>query len=151
MDVSDAQSSQGVMLAFLPTFSEWCKQDLPHLTLVYAGTLDMLGPADYSSLAKDAAMIAMLTRPFALRVSKLDVFGETDKVDVLRFQPTPELLAVRRSVARWNASEHSFNPHVTLGPVMPFNDVRDYPGIVGFDRIMLGWGDDQLTFNLNIK
>lgn len=151
MDVSDAPASLGAMIAFLPTSAEWCNQDLPHLTLVYAGTIDKLGPSDFSALAKDAAMIGMLFKPFSLQVLSLDVFGDEEKVDVLRFRPTPELTAARRSVERWNASKHPFNPHVTIGPARSFVDVRDYPRIVGFDRVMVGWGDDSLTFNLNNK
>lgn len=151
MDVSNAPEDQGVMLAFLPSSADWCKQDLPHLTLVYAGTIDMLSSSDASSLAKDAAMLAMLTRPFGLRVSGLSVFGDTDKVDVLTFNSTPELLAARRTVERWNASQHSFNPHITIGPANQFVDIRDYPVIVSFDRIIAAWGEESLIFNLNTK
>ncbi len=151
MDVSDAPASQGIMIAFLPTSAEWCKVELPHMTLVYAGTIDKKSPSDFNTLAKDAAMLAMLSKPFALKVLKLDVFGDEEKVDVLRFVPKPELSAARRSIERWNASQHSFNPHVTIGPANTYVDIRDYPSIVGFDRIMLGWGDESLTFNLNNK
>lgn len=151
MDVSDAPASSGVMVAFLPTSAEWCKIDLPHMTLVYAGTIDKLSPSDYNALAKDAATIGLLFRPFSLQVMQLEVFGTDEKVDVLRFRPTPELLSARRLVEKWNASEHSFRPHSTIGPAQPFSDARDFPRIVGFDRVMVGWGDESLTFNLNNK
>lgn len=153
MDTSDASASQRIMIAFLPTSSEWCKIELPHMTLVYAGTIDTRTPSDFSALAKDTATLGMLFRPFSLRVMQLDVFGggDEEKVDVLRFRPTPELLAARRLVESWNKSEHSFNPHCTIGPAKSFSDARDYPGIIGFDRVMVGWGDESLIFNLNNK
>lgn len=151
MDVSDAPASQGIMIAFLPTTSEWCKLDLPHMTLVYAGTTDTRTPSDFSALAKDAATIGLLFQPFALKVMQLEVFGDEEKVDVLRFRPTPELLEGRRLVEKWNASQHPFRPHATIGPAQPFSDYRDYPSVVGFNRVMVGWGDESLTFNLNTK
>ncbi len=55
----------------------------------------------------------MLANPPFLKVLGTDIFGDEEKVNVLRLQPTPELLAMRRSVENWNASEHPFNPHVT--------------------------------------
>lgn len=151
MDASDAPADQGAMIAFLPVDGSWCKQELPHMTLVYAGTIDKLAPGDFNSLAKDAAMIAMLFRPFSLQVTHLDVFGDEDKVDVLRFRPTPELMAARRTISKWNASSHEFNPHATIGPAQQFIDARDFPRMIGFDRVMVGWGIESLTFNLNNK
>lgn len=151
MDVSDAPASQGIMVAFLPTSSEWCNIELPHMTLVYAGTVDQYTPSSFNELAKDAAILGLLMRPFALKVMQLDVFGDEEKVDVLRFRPTPELLSARRSVESWNKSEHPFNPHCTIGPAKQFIDIRDYPSIVGFDRVMVGWGDESIVFNLNNK
>ena len=151
VDASDAPASEGVMVAFLPVDGSWCKQELPHMTLVYAGTVDKLQPGDFNGLAKDAAMLGMLFRPFSLQVTHLDVFGDEEKVDVLRFRPTPELISARRMVERWNASEHPFRPHATIGPAQPYTDARDFPRFVGFDRIMVGWGEDHLVFNLNNK
>lgn len=148
VDASDASASEGVMIAFLPTNGEWCKQELPHMTLVYAGVISDLGPASFSALVKDAAMIAMLFRPFSLNVTHLDVFGDEEKVDVLRFQLTPELRAARRLVDKWNKSQHSFKPHATIGPVNPMIDPLNYPRVLGFDQIMVGWGDESVVFKL---
>lgn len=144
VDASDAPVDSGVMIAFLPTSSEWCVQDLPHMTLVYAGTIEDLTPSDFSALAKDTATIATLIRPFTLQVTNVAVFGDEEKVDVLRFRPTSELLAARRIVEHWNASEHDFNPHATIGPASVYP--RDVPRVVGFDRVLLAWGEEQLTF-----
>lgn len=146
MDVSDASESQGVMIALLPTNSDWCNIELPHLTLVYAGTKDKLKPADFSSLAKDAAALAAISSPMSLRVMGVDVFGTDIRVKVLRFQATPELMSMRRFVESWNASEHPFAPHATIGPADQFVNV--IPSFVGFDRIMVSWGEEQLVFSM---
>lgn len=145
------QNKEGVMIAFLPTTTDWCKIELPHLTLVYAGKKKDLSVTDFNALAKDAASIAMLARPFVLRVSTQDIFGEgtidNPKVRVLRFTPTSELWAMRRFVERWNKSSHPFNPHCTVGPEETFLEYP--PNVIGFDRVMVAWGDEQMTFWLN--
>lgn len=146
MDVSDAPASDGVMIAFLPMSSDWSDLELPHMTLVYAGLKSKLKSTAFNEMAKDAASIAMLTNPFYLRVMKVDVFGDEERVNVLRFQPTMELWAMRRYVERWNASQYPFTPHATIGPVRSF--VENVPPAVGFNRIMVGWGDENLTFLL---
>lgn len=147
MDVSDAPVSQGVMIAFLPTTSNWCRLELPHMTLVYAGTKDELQPSDFNALAKDAASLAMLTNPFGADVTGVDVFGDEERVNVLRFRLTPELQALRDYVERWNKSVHPFRPHATMGPVGEVF-VDRVPDVVFFNRIMVGWGDESITFKL---
>lgn len=149
VDASNVDTKDGVMLAFLPTYTEWCNIDLPHMTLVYAGTKQDLQPGDFNSLAKDAASLAMLTRPFSLRVKGIEIFGEGEQVKVLKLQPTTELLAMRRFVESWNKSQHDFNPHATIGPYASVVDV--VPRILAFDRLMVAWGTDQITFWLNSK
>lgn len=144
MDVSDASENESVMIALLPMTSDWCKIDLPHLTLVYAGLKKDHSPGAFNDLAKDAAMIAMLSRPIFLRVMGVEIFGTDEKVKAFRLQPTPELMAMRRSVVGWNASQHPFNPHVTIGPQDTF--VEHVPPALSFDRVMVGWGEDMLTF-----
>ena len=134
------------MIAFLPTTSAWCNIDLPHMTLVYAGAIDKLKPSDYNELAKAASSISLLTNPFSAEVSKVDVFGDTDQVYVLKFRLTPELQAIRNYVEQWNKSEYSFNPHATIGPATEPLGVT--PDFVFFDRVMVAWGDDRMTFKL---
>lgn len=146
MDPADAQTSDGVMIAFLPTTTDWCNIELPHMTLVYAGTKSDLKPSAFSELAKDTAALATFSNPFWLMVKAVEAFGDTEKVNVLRFQPTMELWALRRFVERWNKSEFPFTPHATIGPLATF--VADVPRSVGFDRVMLSWGDENLTFYL---
>lgn len=136
-----------VMIALLPTASEWCQIELPHMTLVYAGLVKDLKPTDFNALAKDAASIALLTGPFCLPVISKEVFGDEEKVDVFRLRPTMELWALRRHVERWNASQHEFNPHVTIGPQNSF--VEFPPRHVCFDRVVLGWGDEIIPFHLS--
>lgn len=137
--------SNSVMIALLPTSSDWCRIELPHMTLVYAGEIgEDLTPSDFNALAKDAASIAQLSAPIFLKVSGVEEFGDTDKVDVLRLSATPELLAMRSLVEHWDASEYPFNPHATIGPAGSFLEFP--PMYLSFDRIMVGWGEEQLVF-----
>lgn len=135
------------MIALLPTTSDWCKLDLPHLTLVYAGLTSALKETDFNEMAKDAAGIAMLSGPISLKVMEKTVFGDEEKVDVFRLMPSPEVWAMRRTVEGWNASEHPFNPHVTIGPVGSF--VEFTPSYIAFDRILACWGEEMIPFRLS--
>lgn len=147
MDAADASASDGVMIAFLPMSSDWTKVDLPHMTLVYAGLKSDMNPTGFNNLAKDAASLALLANPFYLIVKGVQQFGpDNDKVNALALQPTPDLWAMRKFVEKWNKSDYPFNPHVTIGPVTPF--VENVPRSVGFDRLYVGYGDENLTFNL---
>lgn len=136
--------SESVMIVLLPTTIDWCKIELPHMTLVYAGEKKDLPQSAFNELAKDASTIAMLSGPLLLKVTGVSVFGDEDKVNVLNLALSSELLAMRRIVDSWNASEFPFNPHATIGPVNEF--VENVPMVLRFDRIMVGWGKDQLTF-----
>lgn len=142
--MDDPQDKTSAMIALLPIVSDWCKIELPHMTLVYAGELETLQPTEFNEMAKDAASLSMLSSPITLRVSGVETFGDTDKVDVLRFVPSSEVLAMRRAVEHWNASEFPFKPHATIGPVGSF--VQYPPTYVAFDRIAVAWGDELLTF-----
>lgn len=144
LDPSDAPAKDGVMIALLPITTDWCKLDLPHMTLVYAGVVEDMKPVDFNELAKDAASIAMLSGYLQLRVQGIEVFGDTEKVNVLKLQPSSELWAMRRAVESWNASEFPFNPHCTIGPVG--GPVEYTPSVLGFDRIMASFGEESLTF-----
>lgn len=144
----DDDHSKSAMIALIPVDAGWCKQETPHLTLVYAGEIPDL-PADaFNDLAKDASSLAMLAAPLWLKVTGLDVFGgDTDeRVNVLKLQPSSELLAMRRVVAHWNASQHPFTPHVTVGPSHLGVDL--IPEGIGFDHVLVGWGDDQIPFRM---
>lgn len=140
--------SGSVMIALLPITSDWCRIELPHLTLVYAGETKDLSLSTFNELAKDASMLALLSNPIQLRVTGVELFGRSDeeKVDVLKLQPTPELLAMRRAVEKWNASEFPFKPHCTIGSQGAFVDPPRY---LAFNRILVGWGDENITFSIN--
>lgn len=145
-DISDRAPGESVMIALLPTTTEWSELMLPHLTLVYAGLKKNLRPTDFNEIAKDAAMLASLSNSIGLKVMKKETFGEARDVDVFRLQPSTELWAMRRAVERWNASEFPFNPHVTIGPTGTHVDF--VPSYIRFDKIFVGWGDENLTFRL---
>lgn len=133
-----------VMIALLPVVSDWCRIEHPHMTLVYAGEADDLPQGSFNELAKDAASLAMLSHPLTLRVTGVETMGTDEKVDVFRLQPSSELLAMRRAVERWNASEFPFKPHCTIGPSGTY--IENRPMYIAFDRICVGWGDEYLTF-----
>lgn len=141
--------SDSSMIAFLPTNAEWCKQDLPHLTLVYTGSVEEGGSDLFQELAFDSAVVATLMPRFTLLSLGVDQFGEADeRVDVLRLVSTSALDAVRRIVARHSKSEYKdYKPHVTLGPVGS-SLMTDLPSYVSFDRLVLAWGDQKLLFHL---
>lgn len=139
--------NNGVMLAFLPTDGGWCKQPLPHMTLVYAGTIDDVSYTAFGDLCKDALSVArVLRRPFPLSVTSVEIFGNEQKVDVLKLEPTPELLLARKLVEYWNASEYPFTPHSTIGP--EGSAEGELPTQLYFDRILATWGPRNLTFRL---
>ncbi len=149
----DQNFKNSVMIALLPMTTDWAKVALPHLTLVYAGPLEDLKPTDFNEMAKEASMLAMTHRPLQLRVKAFEIFGqEPERVEVLTLYPTPELMQMRQRVVSWNVSNFSFNPHVTVGPVgtmfqnlQPI-DLMRVPPAIAFDRIMVMWGEEQLTF-----
>lgn len=146
-DPADAKVSDGVMIALLPITTDWCKIEIPHMTLVYCGTIETLKPADFNELAKDASMLAAMNSPMTLTVKGVKAVGdETNKVAALDVQPSTQLWAMRRAVEEWNASKYEFDPHCTIGPL---DTPLDYtPRQLVFNRLFVGWGNDNLTFNL---
>lgn len=139
----------GVMIALLPRNGEvWCKQPMPHMTLVYCGTIDDVSYAQFGDIAKDAiAITRLLRRPFFLDVLGIEQFGdEGERVDVLRLQTTSMVEMARKQVEMWNASEHPFNPHATIGP--EGSAEGELPTQLFFDRVTAVWGPKQLTFRI---
>lgn len=137
------------MLAYLPTDGSWCKQPLPHMTLVYGGTLEDRDYSVFNQLAKDAITVCRITPPFSLDVEGIETFGpEDERVDVLRLSTTPALIRARQLVEHWNMSEHrEFKPHATIGPVGSARGVL--PTKLHFDRIMVAFGNEDMTFRLS--
>lgn len=134
-----------VMIALVPTTSDWCKLQLPHMTLAYVGEIPDLAPTAHNDLLKAAITLASETDPLTLDVIGNDVFGEGEKmVDVLLLRPDAELMSIQRAVAPFDVSEHPFKPHVTVGP---FGSIRDTtPDRITFYRILVSWGEDTASF-----
>src|SRR5688572_13400028 len=125
-------SKTDAMLALLPTTTDWCKIDLPHLTVVYVGDISERKPSDFYDLAKDASSLAMLSKPLTLNVTGLEVFGDEEKVDVLRLHASSQLLAMREMVKRWDNNEWpDYKPHTTVGPQGYFSG--EIPKYLSFD------------------
>lgn len=139
--------SQSVMVALLPTTDYWCRIELPHMTLVYAGEIPDLKPTVRNDLAKEMVSIALEFQPMTIPVIDVEIFGDEDLVDVLRLELTPELKAIRSRLVHWNASQYKdFKPHATIGPVGGRLD--NLPARLTFDRILLSWGDHQMVCEL---
>lgn len=135
------------MVALLPTSTNWCKIDLPHLTVVYVGEISDRSPSEFNSLAKDVSSIATLANRLTLNVIGLDVMGKEELVDVLRLHASSELLAIREMVKSWDGGEWpEFKPHVTVGPQGSFSG--EVPPFLHFDRILVAWGEQSITFRL---
>ena len=157
------------MIAFLPTNGSWCKQDFPHMTLVYAGDIVDRPKTEFNEMAKDAISAARVVKSFSLNVVGVETLGDAgEEVDALMFFPTPQLLVAYNMVApRWNKSEFTeYLPHATIGPVGsayaqgdPLTNTDDYsytqrrrdtlPGSVYFDRLAVCWGPDKMIFSLS--
>lgn len=138
------------MIALLPTTVDWCKIELPHMTLVFAGDIVNLRPTAQNEMNKDALDIAMKYPKLILQVLGTSVFGGglDDMVDVLNLRPDPQLLSMRSEVEHWNASQHSFSPHVTVGPMGSIEDPEKIPLSLTFDRVAVGWGGDLVAYAL---
>lgn len=141
-----------VMVALLPTESSmWGQVDLPHLTLVYAGSKQDLSMLSLDGLSKAALAIALMNNPVTLSVLTKDVFGDgtedSPKVDVLRFHTTLGLIRMREIVQDWNVSKHPFAPHMTVGPEGSW--VNEVPRIVNFDRVAFVNGSQRQEFRMS--
>lgn len=161
--------SDTAMIAFLPTNGSWCKQDFPHMTLVYAGSIVDRPKSEFNEMAKDAISAARIVKAFSLNVTGVEELGDQgEEVDALIFFPTPQLLIAYNTVApRWNQSEFTdYLPHATIGPAGsaiaqedPLTNTDDYsytqrrrntlPASVYFDRLAVCWGDDKMIFSLS--
>lgn len=141
----------GVMIALLPTDTSWCKIECAHLTLVYAGTTENVDVTSYNELGKDALEIGMTYPPVTLNVLGIETFGDDGRgyggpVDVFLLDSTPDLIGMRAGVEHWNASEHPFRPHVTIGPVG--SAPEEIPEHLTFDRVMASWGTADVVASL---
>lgn len=135
---------ESVMIALLPDRADWCHIAFPHLTLVYAGQIPDLSPGIKNEMGKTILDFARKFESQRLNVDRPDIFGDNEDghVDVLRLQPTPELMVMRSLIQHWNASEHPFNPHVTVGPVGSLQG--DIPSSIFFGKIGVYWGTSKL-------
>lgn len=135
-----------VMIALLPVTTSWSKLEIPHLTLVYSGKISDHKLTDFNAMAKDAASLAMLTRALVLQVMNVDIMGPPEEqVDALILRPTTELMAMRSFVEKWDRSEYpTYRPHATIGDHP--SGYTNLPNQLAFDRVMVGWGEEQLIF-----
>lgn len=146
-DASDLPINQSVFVAWLPIETEWCKQDLPHSTIVYAGSMYDLPPSDKNAMMKAAMAIAATLTTFLVKVRGTATFGsEGERVTVLTLEDHHRLFKIRDVFESWNKSEHPYNPHATVGPVG--SEIDEFPMYLTFDRILVGWGEEQHIYQL---
>ena len=139
--------SESVMIALLPTTSEWCHIELPHLTLVYAGEIPDHIPTVHNKMVKTTLDLALAYSPLILETEGVETFGDEDyRVDVYTLIPTAELMAMRSIVEKWNVSEYPFRPHVTIGPEGTANQTM--PKTIVFDKLLVSWGNNHIQFKL---
>jgi 2'-5' RNA ligase len=142
-----SQYPEHVMVALFPTTGYWTELELPHMTLVYAGEISDLNFTDQTELAKLALDFSLRYPPQILTVADLEVFGEPPKeVDVFTVIPSEDVLDMRDELELWDVSEHSFNPHVTIGPRGTFQGLR--PQTLTFTSIAVCWGDNRTVYAL---
>lgn len=135
------------MIALLPTTSDWCRIDLPHLTVVYLGKISDLMISSQNELIKQALNLSIKFSPFALYVQSVEEFGDDNPVDVLLLDTSPELEQWHESFKDWDKSDHSFNPHCTVGPKGAIVGLT-VPEILVFDRILVSWGEEKTIYKL---
>ncbi len=134
-----------VMVSVLPDNDDWCKIDPPHTTLVYVGKVKDLDPLVRDLLIKAVSSIAILTNPFRVKVIGRETFGDSEPVDVFTLAGSSDRMALRALLDSWDDGEFPiYRPHATIGPVGSL--VKNPPTFLLFDRIMIGWGEERLTF-----
>jgi 2'-5' RNA ligase len=138
-----AEPNKSAAIVLLPTTDDWCKQEFPHVTLVYLGDEVNLDSFQIlNNLLKTAYYISVITNPFWLKVSGVELFGEDKDVDVLRLELTPLLLAIRGFFEEWDNGDYSdYKPHATIGPA--YSRGENLPMALLFDRICVWWGDEK--------
>ena len=150
MSTQDNNPKDSVWVGLLPINGDWSTLEKPHMTLVYGGVVSDYKPFDFNTLAKVVASVAMLSRPFTLTVMGVDRMGPPeDLVSALILRPTPELMAMRSFFDGWNKSEFPFRPHAAIGSYPAPTSVAPPPTQVAFNKMMVCWGESDLTFNLN--
>lgn len=138
---------QSVMVALLPTTTNWCKIDFPHVTIIYAGEIPELNPSLRNDLAKQALSVTTSFPPLVVDVLAVDEFGSEEMVDVLLLRPTPELNYFYNKFKMWDNGGHpTFKPHATIGPMGSAKD--QVPNVLILDRICVSWGKENLVYAL---
>lgn len=139
---------QSAMVALLPVEGQLPGVEFPHLTLVYCGEIPNLDVEILKVLSKNASAVGTLSKPVLLKTKGVEVFGDDEKVDVIRLDESHQLIAIRSLFEDYDDGEFPvYKPHVTIGEVGSSNG--NMPIMLKFDRIMVGWGEKKLVFKLN--
>lgn len=138
-----------VMVALLPSTATWCRIELPHLTMVYAGEIKDIKPTVRNEITKEAFSIAHTFGPLAAPVVRVGELGEADElVDALILEPTEELTRIRNLLKFWDRGKHpGFLPHATVGPQGAIVGLT-VPHSLSFNKIAVSWGKERTEFVL---
>jgi 2'-5' RNA ligase len=151
-EVTMAEPNDNIIIALIPSETDWCKIDFPHVTLVYGGKIADAKSFWLNEMAKAVSSLSMIVQPIFLKITGLETMGNGEQVDVLRLQSTPELLAMRSFLQQWDNGEFpDYHPHATIGPVGTgpsnmSNPLIPMPIALYLDRIAVCWGETKLTF-----
>jgi 2'-5' RNA ligase len=133
------------MVALFPTETAWCHIKIPHVTIIYLEDVDSLESDVFYEISKKVSDLALVTKVFSEKVTGIEVFGEDERVEVLRLNKGPRLLEFKNLLTIWDfGSFPDFKPHATIGPIGSSD--QNPPLILTFDRIAIGWGDDYFVF-----
>lgn len=135
------------MVALLPIETEWARQPLPHMTVIYIEDVRLLTPSSVNELAKDILIMAQHFPQQTVKVLGVETFGDDEPVDVLRLAPTPTISAMNKLLREWDDSKYpEYKPHATIGPVGSLD--AEPPLTLTFDKIMLALGEQNFVFDL---
>jgi 2'-5' RNA ligase len=136
-----------VMVALLPVNRDWCRQDLPHMTISYLGHVPDLRESVHNELLKQALRLSMAYPSLQVPVTNVTEFGTDELVNVLLLEKTTELIQLYEFFKEWDITDFSFTPHCTIGPTGSIVGVR-VPEFIRFDRILVSWGQANTIYRL---
>lgn len=109
----------------------WVKDDVRHLTLRFLGATP---PQQVPAIRKALAEVCAQSKPFALEINKIGVFGSHYHPEVIwlgfdQFEPFKQLfedLEPKLQAIGFEPNYGNFVPHITLGRIKSLHDKRKF-------------------------
>lgn len=146
-----SQFSSGIMVCLYPVAgsADWSKEEPPHLTLVYSGTVDDDAPPPQEALLIVARTIADTYGVQTIPVDCMGKLGEKGEANVVHMECSPDLAAMRAALVGYSRSQYVvFKPHVTIDNDGDEGGMDDAPETITFDRIAVHYGEDVTVYPL---